>query len=56
LLVFLSLVFWLWLWGPLGGFIAIPLLIWGLAIAGQLGHPEPDPRLRQWTGLGNPGE
>ncbi len=49
LLVFLSLVFWLWLWGPLGGFIAIPLLIWGLAITGQLRHPEADPRLRRWT-------
>ncbi|ABG32041.1 AI-2E family transporter [Roseobacter denitrificans] len=28
LLVFLSLVFWLWMWGPLGGVIAIPLLVW----------------------------
>jgi predicted PurR-regulated permease PerM len=32
LLVFLSLVVWLWLWGPLGGFIAIPVLIWVLVI------------------------
>ncbi len=28
LLIFLSLVFWLWLWGPIGGIIAIPLQIW----------------------------
>ncbi|MEJ6392173.1 AI-2E family transporter [Gymnodinialimonas sp. 2305UL16-5] len=28
LLVFLSLVGWLWLWGPIGGLVAIPLLVW----------------------------
>ena len=32
LLVFIALVFFLWLWGPLGGIIAIPLLIWCLTV------------------------
>ncbi len=32
LLVFLALVLFLWLWGPMGGFIAIPLLLWCIAI------------------------
>lgn len=39
LLVFLSLAFWLWLWRPIGGIIAIPLLIWSIAITkGALGQ------------------
>lgn len=32
LLVFLALVFGLWIWGPVGGFIAIPLLVWSKAL------------------------
>lgn len=41
LLIFVSLVFWLWLWGPLGGFIAIPLLVWGLQLNHVLRGAEP---------------
>jgi predicted PurR-regulated permease PerM len=32
LVVLLALVFWIWLWGPLGGFIAIPALLVTYAI------------------------
>jgi len=32
-LVFLSIAFWLWLWGPIGGFVAIPALLVFFAIA-----------------------
>lgn len=32
LLIFVSLVFWLWLWGPLGGVVAIPVLVTALAM------------------------
>lgn len=32
-LVLLALAFWIWLWGPIGGFIAIPALLIVLAIA-----------------------
>lgn len=31
--VLLSLVFWIWLWGPLGGFIAVPALLVVFALA-----------------------
>ena len=30
LMVFLSLAFWIWLWGPLGALLAVPLLIVGM--------------------------
>jgi len=40
LMVFLSLVFWAWLWGPVGAFLATPLLTVGLAAAGRLFPPE----------------
>ncbi|MDG4647809.1 AI-2E family transporter [Roseibacterium sp. SDUM158017] len=41
LLVFVSLVVWLWLWGPVGGVVAIPVLVWSLYV---LGHLDRDAR------------
>jgi predicted PurR-regulated permease PerM len=41
LLVFLSLVFWLWMWGPIGGVVAIPLLLYALAVVSGFGVTEP---------------
>ncbi|TQS70484.1 AI-2E family transporter [Rhodobacteraceae bacterium] len=40
LLVFLSLLFGIWLWGPIGGIVAIPLLLWLLVLNDALpkGH------------------
>jgi predicted PurR-regulated permease PerM len=35
-LVFLALVFWTWLWGPIGAFLAVPLLIVSFVILAHL--------------------
>ena len=39
LTVFLSLIFWTWLWGPIGAFLAVPLLIMTLVMIDHL-FPE----------------
>ena len=44
LTVFLSLVFWTWLWGPVGAFISVPLLIIGMVAAEHL-FPREEPVL-----------
>ena len=34
--VILAIAFWIWLWGPIGGFIAIPMLLILYAIAANV--------------------
>lgn len=44
LTVFMALVFWSWLWGPMGAFLAVPLLIIGLVAVVHL-FPKHVPEL-----------
>ena len=39
LLVFIALIFGIWLWGPVGGVVAIPLLVWVLVLNDALREP-----------------
>jgi predicted PurR-regulated permease PerM len=43
LAVFLALVFWTWLWGPVGGFLAVPILIVGIVTFNHLFSEEEVP-------------
>lgn len=44
LVVFIAIVFWAWLWGPIGAFLAVPLSIIALVIANHL-LPSDDAKL-----------
>jgi predicted PurR-regulated permease PerM len=44
LVVFIAIVFWAWLWGPFGAFLAVPISIIGLVIANHL-LPSDDAKL-----------
>lgn len=46
LLVFLALVFGVWLWGPVGGIVAIPVVLWGQVLVRGLVSADaaPPPR------------
>jgi predicted PurR-regulated permease PerM len=40
LLIFLSLAFWTWLWGPVGTFLSVPFLLIGLAVLNHFSSPD----------------
>ncbi len=41
LLVFLSIIFGIWLWGPIGGIVAIPVLLWLRVLGSGIAPPAP---------------
>jgi predicted PurR-regulated permease PerM len=47
--IFLALAFWIWIWGPIGGFIAVPALLIAYAVGGNI-LPG-----MEWSGEGDRG-
>jgi predicted PurR-regulated permease PerM len=46
-LVFLSIAFWTWLWGPLGAFLAAPLLVVAMVVARHAGGMQNRPLAKE---------
>lgn len=44
LVVFLSVVFGIWLWGPIGGIVAIPILVWLVVLNESVPQAAPAPK------------
>ena len=44
-LVFLSIAFWAWMWGPIGAFLATPLMISAVIAVRHLSRDESGPHL-----------
>lgn len=42
LVVFLAILFGLWLWGPIGGIVSLPLLVWATAYVTHAPESRPD--------------
>jgi len=43
-LLFIAIAFWTWMWGPIGAFLAVPLVIVGVVVGRHLlGDPEAEP-------------
>jgi predicted PurR-regulated permease PerM len=41
-LVFISIIFWTWMWGPIGAVMAVPLLLVGETILSEIRTPQPE--------------
>ncbi|MCL3880744.1 AI-2E family transporter [Marivita sp. GX14005] len=45
LVVFLAIVFGLWLWGPVGGIVSLPVVVWVSVFVSQTGALEDEPQV-----------
>ncbi|WHZ35039.1 AI-2E family transporter [Sagittula sp. MA-2] len=45
LVVFLSILFGLWLWGPIGGIVSLPLLVWTVTLMGKMSFTSAESKM-----------